>query len=172
VPCPQDHTSALSSLVFCDFLEPGADVPKYQEATDQTKLLAVLESCLADYNAQSRSPMELVLFAYAAEHICRISRIIRQPYGNAMLVGVGGSGRQSLTRLAAFMANYKLFSIEISKGYGVPEWREDLKKVLLQAGGQGQASVLLLSDAQIKEEAFLEDVNNILNTGGLMAAGD
>ena len=38
-------------------------------------------------------------------------------------------------------------------------------QVLLQSGGQGQASVLLLSDAQIKEEAFLEDVNNILNTG-------
>ena len=131
---PQDEASSLSSLVFCDFLEPNAEVPKYQEATDQSKLLGVLDTCLSDYNAQSRSPMDLVLFAYAAEHVCRISRIIRQPYGNAMLVGVGGSGRQSLTRLAAFMAGYKLFSIEISKGYGVAEWREDLKKV----GGAGQ----------------------------------
>jgi len=33
------------------------------------------------------------------------------------------------------------------------------------AGGKGNATSFLFTDTQIKEEGFLEDVNNILNTG-------
>lgn len=39
---------------------------------------------------QVKSRLDLVLFRYAAEHICRVSRIIKQPYGNALLVSGEG----------------------------------------------------------------------------------
>ena len=51
-------------------------------------------------------------------------------------MGVGGSGRQSLTRIATFMAEYSLFTIEISRSYTLVEWREDLRSVLKRAGAQ------------------------------------
>jgi len=63
------------------------------------------------------------------------------------------------------MAEYTVFSIEISKNYGKTEWRDDLRLVLKRAGAEGQPMVFLFSDTQIKEESFLEDINNILNTG-------
>lgn len=63
----------------------------------------VIDDSLEEYNAQSQTKTRLVLFMDAMKHIARISRIIRQPFGNALLLGVGGSGRQSLTRLATSM---------------------------------------------------------------------
>ncbi|RLO04474.1 hypothetical protein DYB28_010789, partial [Aphanomyces astaci] len=154
-----------SNLLFGDYMVPGADPKIYEEITDMDKLVAQVEEYLNDYNAESSAPMNLVMFMNAIEHVSRIARIIRQPQGNALLLGVGGSGRQSLTRLAAYMAEYGCSQIEISKGYSVVDWRDDLKKCLMKAGVDEKPTVFLFSDVQIVHEIMLEDINNILNTG-------
>ena len=65
------------------------------------QLVRELEDFLEEYNQINTAQMRLVLFMDAVKHVCRIARVIRQPLGNALLLGMGGSGRQSLTRLAS-----------------------------------------------------------------------
>jgi dynein heavy chain len=82
--------------------------------------------------------MNLVLFVSAIEHIVKIHRIITTEFGHALLVGVGGSGRKSLTELATFIANYEIFSVEISKNYDFRAWRDDMKEKLFLGCGVDQ----------------------------------
>jgi dynein heavy chain len=130
-----------------------------------------MESFQDDYNADpqyvggNKKQMKLVMFLDACEHISRISRIIRQPQGNALILGVGGSGRQSLSKMASFIMNYKIFQIEVVKNYNMRTWREDVKKCLMMAGVDNKPVSFLFVDTQIITEQFLEDINNILNSG-------
>lgn len=139
---------------------------KYLILGEEERLINTLNESLMDYNTiPANLKMNLVFFTDAIAHIAKINRILRQDRGNALLVGVGGSGRRSLARLSAYMQEITTFSIEITKNYREKEWHENLKELLRNAGAERQKMMFLFSDTQIVYESFLEDINNILNSG-------
>ena len=153
---------------------PGA--PKFYGEVGSVETMAErLEQFLTEYNAQSKKPMDLVMFLFFMEHVSRISRILKMPGGHALLVGVGGSGRRCSANLAAFLNEGSVISIELSKSYGVTEWRDDIKRILKDAGTGQVPVVFVFVDTQIKWEGMLEDINAVLNSGevpGLYAADE
>ncbi|XP_040850987.1 dynein heavy chain 12, axonemal [Ochotona curzoniae] len=157
----------LRNLMFGDYMNPDleGDNRVYIEIPSIQQFNEVVDQCLDEYNQTHKTRMNLVIFRYVLEHLSRICRILKQSGGNALLVGLGGSGRQSLTRLATSMAKMQIFQPEISKSYGMNEWRDDIKGLLKSVGVKGQKTVFLITDTQIKEEAFLEDIDSVLNTG-------
>jgi len=172
--------NADAGPVYVDFLggnpaisgDSTEPIAPYTELGHLDKLRATVEEDMIEYNGTpGLLPMNLVFFRDALRHVARIHRILRTPRGNALLVGVGGSGRQSLARVGAFLTRdmdanrMGVFSIEITKQYRLIEFHDDLKKLYNKTGVEGKPTMFLFSDTQIKEEAFLEDINNILNSG-------
>ncbi|XP_030648846.1 dynein heavy chain 10, axonemal [Chanos chanos] len=136
----------------------------YEDIQDYDASKALFQEILEEYN-ENKTRMNLVLFDDALEHLTRVHRIIRMDRGHALLVGVGGSGKQSLTRLAAFTAECEVFEIVLSRGYSETNFREDLKMLYLKLGIENKKMVFLFTDAHVAEEGFLELINNMLTSG-------
>ena len=116
------------------------------------------------YN-ELNAAMDLVLFEDAMSLICRviqvllilhhndhhnqINRAMESPRSNLLLVGVGGSGKQSLSRLAAYISSMEVFQMTLSKGYGIPDMMKDLATLYIKTGIKNIGTVFLMSDAQV-----------------------
>uniref|UniRef100_A0A8C4HHK8 Dynein axonemal heavy chain 11 n=1 Tax=Dicentrarchus labrax TaxID=13489 RepID=A0A8C4HHK8_DICLA len=130
------------------------------------KLQKTLADALEHYN-ELHAVMDLVLFEEAIQHVCRISRILEAPYGNALLVGVGGSGKQSLCRLAAFLSMLEVFQITLRKGYSISDLKSDIAALYIKVGVKNIGTVFLHTDAQIPDERFLVLINDMLASGDI-----
>jgi dynein heavy chain, axonemal len=165
LPWTHEEIFINKKIIFSSILNLNKPLAIYEEISDTKKLLKELYLKLDDYNTSSTKKMNLVFFDIAVDHVLRITRTLKQPRGNMLLIGVGGSGKQTLTILSSYILSYSTYQIELTRNYTLESFREDLKKMMEITGVEGNNLAFVLTDTQISNESFLEDINSILNTG-------
>jgi dynein heavy chain len=150
------------SDVFTNFMttSDGSYVP----IPSMEKLKSVLDAKLVEYN-NNNAIMDLVLFKQVILHIARINRIIKNPGGNEMLVGVGSSGKQSLCWLAALMSEFEVRQISVTSNYGVEDLRGQHQSIYLAAGVHSKPTAFLMTESQISNEKLLVYINGMITSG-------
>ncbi|TPP41138.1 Dynein heavy chain and region D6 of dynein motor family protein [Leishmania donovani] len=151
-------------LIFGDFMR--RDRAHYEEITETTDAIGRgLTEYQNGFNMEYNKEVELVFFKDAVQHVARLCRVLRQPRGHAVVVGMGGTGRQSLCKLAAFICSLPIYEVTITRTFNMNEFHDVLKKVLLDSARHDKPVLFYLSDTQLVHEEMLEDINNLLNTG-------
>jgi dynein heavy chain len=151
---------------FTDLLDPNKRNREYDEVSKNrySDLVQKLYTSLRDgYNVLSKKPMDLVLFDFAVTHILRITRVLKISKGNILLIGLGGSGRQSLSTLSAYLMDQELFESKQTKNYRQEDWVQEVKDLMMKAGLAKKNCVFLLNDYVLKYSYVLADVNNLIN---------
>ncbi len=156
----KDNMPVFASFVYAH------DVPTYLPVDDMSRLKRVLTTKLDEYN-QTYAAMNLELFNLAMYHICRIVRILENPQGNALLVGVGGSGKQSLCRLAAHICGCSVVQLTVTQEYSLHDLRSDMQELYRKAGVKQTPIVFMLCDTQILHDSWLSLVNDLLCSGNI-----
>jgi len=184
--CGFDDDMLMTDMLFTDFMR-DAEVDEYGSIIAEAPY--VYEACpsvsaikkrvndkLDEYNEKFPAKvMPLVIFDDALFHLLRTVRTVNAPAGNALLVGLGGSGKQSLTRLSAYICKHRIFQIALTKTYGEKALMEDIKSLFETVAMNNGSCSFLLTDAEIKSDGFLEVINSLLATGeipGMLSKDD
>ncbi|KAG7470921.1 hypothetical protein MATL_G00119020 [Megalops atlanticus] len=148
-------------------MAPGQSLPSHGKPLgrlNSTDLREVIHKGVVLYGRDNRE-LDILLFHEVLDYMSRVDRVLSCPGGSLLLAGRSGVGRRTATSVVSHMHGAVLFTPKISRGYGLKQFKTDLKTVMQLAGIEGQQVVLLLEDYQFVHPSFLEMVNSLLSSG-------
>ena len=157
---PEKDNPFVEPIIYNTFMSEF-----YSSVDDMVELRRTMKDRLDEYN-EMKAQMNLVLFDQAIEHVTRIARIIELPAGHSLLVGVGGSGKQSLARLATFILGYEMEQMIVTQSFNMGDLRNYLSEMFRKLSKPNSSvRVYMVTDSQIKNDQFLIPINDMLNSG-------
>ncbi|GIY61832.1 dynein heavy chain 2, axonemal, partial [Caerostris darwini] len=138
----------------------------YEEVKDIAIPRNYFENCIEEYKkAHDIISHPILLFEYNINHLCRILRGIYGSSGNMLLLGANGTGKSSLSRIAAHLLKYEVFEIKRDQTYDIAGFKRDLHKLLYDTGVNKKMILFLLNEDDIVDDMFLHYLSDILTIG-------
>lgn len=163
----EDRYSEVEKIIFTDIMGEAPDVSdrEYVEQTDLNLIRKKVELELEEYNLTKKDSMNISIFDFAVIQVLKICRILRLDKSHGVLIGLGGSGRQTLVKLSSYIMGQQTVSVEVHKNYNSEKWRTDVKKILADASLTSKCSNLVISEAQSNNLYLMQDIDSMLNLG-------
>jgi len=139
------------------------EVENFQTARDTIR--ARLDESLEMHSTQTFQ--DIVLFDDATDHLLRLMRVLYTPCGNALLIGLGGSGKQSIAKMAVQLVGGRCFHVQAGAGYSKSHFKEDLRSMFRNAGVKCKTTCFLISDRTIADVTFMDYINQYLISGDI-----
>lgn len=105
---------------------------------------------------------EIYLHDEALEHILRIDRVLKQPQGHLLLIGVSGIGRTTLTKFVSWMNGITFIQLHTFNGYTSQNFDDELKSILRRCASKSERICLLIDESNVLDSGFLEKMNTLL----------
>src|SRR3989338_417714 len=109
--------------------------------------------------------VKLVVFNEVLDHILRIDRVLRQPQGHLLLIGVSGGGKTVLSRFVAWMNGLSVAFLKVNNRYTAKDFDNDLRSLMRRSGCDDEKICFIFDESNVLESAFLERMNTLLASG-------
>ena len=139
----------------------------YEFISSHETLYKRLNEFVSIYNSKNKTaPMDVVFFDYFVAHILRVCRVLRQPHGHMVLIGHGGSGKQTVCQLASYIMtgqSDRFMTFNAPRDFRLFEFKKVIKDIIKKSNYY--PLVLLLNDNNVEHDFILENINNFLSNG-------
>lgn len=112
--------------------------------------------------AEEALDTELVLHDAVLDLALACDRVLQQPAGHLLLVGVAGSGRTTVARFCAWLRGLTLYSLPSAKSYDEARFDDDLRALLRRVGVRGERVCWTLDESQVAAPSRVEKLNTLL----------
>ncbi|SCM22337.1 dynein heavy chain, putative [Plasmodium berghei] len=151
-------------LLFSNFHKGNHD-KCYDQCKNIEELTLYLSEELNEYN--NFYNLNIVLFNDAIKHICKLIRIIDNLKSDALLLGIGGCGKTTISKFSSYVASKTFIEMDFSRHCTDNDIKKYLQNIFHRCVMKNEDIILFLKESKIHDNFFIY-INEYMCTNNII----